>query len=456
MADDALNALIRRLRHPALDVPVPARTDAEDDGGAFFERNDAWPDRGSVLPSESGLTRGDIMLPRDRTPLDSNRLADVNTNRYGKNQSAIDRTVYPLDTNRLPESGSMPFGGRGREDEPPAPRPSPLDALREFFGGKSAQDPVTELAGLRHDRKRVLEMGGNGEGNRRYQLDLLNRDIGDDPFSGDKEDARVRGVQSVLDSAATTMRPEVGDAAETVAKRNAFADFLKTRSHAMGEFEAAGSPEAVRAAEVPFQAKAGQFAQQAADADLERQQKLRMSPTLVPGQMPTGNGASDGDSDIPGFSMPPNMKPLGADAEKAIRSMRQVAPMIGALERTLDPSQSQIPNAVTSRAKWGLYGVGLAPTNPADQARLQLASLISIAGSAPYLAGSRNYEYLKQVQQHLTDPKATDQFLYNQVQELKKLWPQMQREIMKAHIHPEAPLDFGDGDLPVTDPNRGR
>gem|GEM_PF-4135771 len=254
------------------------------------------------------------------------------------------------------------------------------------------------------------------------------------------------------------MRPEIADAADTVAKRNAFGEFLKTRGHAMGEFDAAGSPEAQRAAEVPFKAKAGPFAQQAADADLARQQKLRMSPSLVPGQMPTGDSAAldEGGSNIPGFTMPPNMKPLGAEAEKAVRSMREVAPMIGELERSLDPSKAQIPNALTSRGKWALYKLGITPTNAADQARLQLASLISIAGSAPYLQGSRNYQYLKQVQEHLTNPQASDQFLYNQVQELKKLWPRMQKEIMTAHINPGAPLDFGDNELPVTDPNRGR
>lgn len=351
--------------------------------------------------------------------------------------------------------------------------------LRKHFGfGTRVDDPESGvgdptgavlLGGLRTDRQHELEdqfdtalrTGDQGEAlYRGSQLGRTNRDIADDPFTGARETARVNGIRGVLDSAATTMRPEVSDAADTVAKRNAFAEFLKTRGHAMGEFDAAGSPEAVRAAEVPFQAKAGAYAQQAADRDLERQQKLRMSPQLVPGQMPTGGGdgsALDGSgSEIPGFSLPPNMKPLGADAEKAIRSMREVAPMLGALERNLDPSRAQIPNAVSSRGKWALYGIGMAPTNPADQMRLQLASLISIAGSAPYLAGSRNFAYLKQVQEHLTNPVATDQFLYNQIQELKRRWPEMQKEIMTAHINPGAPLNFGGGELPVTDPNRGR
>ncbi len=348
--------------------------------------------------------------------------------------------------------------------------------LRSHFGfGSRPDDPesgvgdptgAVQLGGLRTDRQgeladqldTALRVGDQNEARyRASQLGRLNQDVADDPFTGDKETSRVNGIQNVLDSAATTMRPEVGAAADTVAKRNAFADFLKTRGHAMGELDAAGSPEALRAAEVPFQAKAGAFAQQAADADMRRQQQLKMSPSLVPGQMPTGGDMSDGSSSNGGFTLPPNMKPLGADAEKAIRSMREVAPMIGQLEQSLDPSKAQIPNAITSRAKWALYKMGVTPTNAADQARLQLASLISIAGSAPYLQGSRNYQYLKQVQEHLTNPVATDQFLSNQVQELKKLWPQMQKEIMTAHTNPSAPLDFGSGgELPVTDPNRGR
>jgi len=360
-----------------------------------------------------------------------------------------------------------------------ASTPSTRDAvavLRKHFGfAPSADSPdagvgdptgALELGGLRTDRQHEIEdqldtalrVGDRGEAlYRGSQLRGVKGDIANDPFTGDAEQARVGGIRGALDTAATTMRPEIGQAADTVAKRNAFADFLKTRGHAMGEFEAAGSPEALRAAEVPFEAKAGSAAQSAADADLARQQKLRMSPQLVPGQLPTGGDSSALDGgDGSGFSMPPNMKPLGADAEKAIRSMREVAPMLGELESKLDPSQSQVPNAITSRAKWALYKMGLTPTNAADQARLQLASLISIAGSAPYLQGSRNFEYLKQVQQHLTNPQATDQFLFNQVQELKKLWPSMQKEIMTAHINPSAPLNFGGGELPVTDPNRGR
>ena len=361
--------------------------------------------------------------------------------------------------------------------------PSVRDAvaiLRNHFGmvqdptdpNVSVGDPVGSIAlgGLRTSNQKELEdqldtalrVGDRGEAlYRGSQLSRVNREAADDPFTGDKETARINGIQNTLDNAATTMRPEVADAATTVAKRNAFADFLKTRGHAMGELDAAGSPEALRAAQVPFQAKAGQPAQDAADADLARQQTLRMSPQLGPGQMPTGQGDGssmlDGaGSEIPGYSLPPNMKPLGPDAEKAIRSMREVAPMIGQLEKSLDPSRAQVPNAITSRAKWALYKMGVTPTDAADQARLQLASLISIAGSAPYLQGSRNYQYLKQIQEHLTNPVATDQFLSNQVQELKRLWPQMQREIMTAHINPSAPLDFGAGELPVTDPNRGR
>lgn len=360
--------------------------------------------------------------------------------------------------------------------------------LRQHFGfgvrpddtSSGVGDPTGSvlLGGLRTDRQKeqedqldtALRVGDRGEAlYRGSQLGRTNREIADDPFTGDKETARIGGIQDTLDSAATTMRPEVADAAETVAKRNAFADFLKTRGHAMGEFEAAGSPEALRAAQVPFQAKAGQAAQDAADADLARQQKLRMSPQLVPGQMPTGGDAGDGTGSESGFSQPPNMKPLGAEGERAMVSMRENAPLLGKLQSLLNPNRSEVPNVVANNAKWAAYKVGLSDTpflssedpveNAKQQARLQLASMITIIGSTPFLQGSRNYQRIKDIEKHLTNPTASDKFLWNQVNSLRELLPVMQHEIMQAHRDPSAPLNFNaltSGELPVTDPNRGR
>lgn len=144
-----------------------------------------------------------------QVPLDSNRLPDVSTRRMGQNPSdqMPSSTPPPLDTNRLPEAGRLPNGGRGYQEPPPAPRPSPTDALHEFFGGGAGSTPPMDsntplqVASLRHDRLRQLQM--HPEGNNAEQVATLEAQMHNDPFTGDKETARVAGVQHALDVANT-------------------------------------------------------------------------------------------------------------------------------------------------------------------------------------------------------------------------------------------------------------
>jgi len=279
----------------------------------------------------------------------------------------------------------------------------------------------------------------------KLRLGEINREAAADPFTGDAETARVGGVQHALDTAAQIQRPEIGDAAKTIATRNAFADYMKSKGMKMGEYEAASSPAAQAAAMVPINANASDTAEGIKDKALGREQQLRMSPQLVPGQMPD-DAAGGG---MGGFTLPPNFKPLNAQSSNAIESMAKAAPMVGDLERMLDPNADQIPNKIGQSAKWALYNMGISPSTLGDekaQARLQLSSLIKIVGSAPYMTGSRNYKYLQDVQKHLTDPSATDKFLLSQIAELKKRWPEIQKAIIQTHIQPGTPLNFGDSD----------
>ncbi len=480
-------ALMKLLGQPTPDVPAPARTDAEDTGGAYFERAEAWPDRVSTPPSESGFTRGDINLPRDPTPLDSNRLPEVSTRRFGQNASGQlpSRTVNPLDTNRLPEGGRLPGDANsGRValarmfgvDQPP---PDPRESAAVLAGGAMRANDPQALARNRNTEAHDLEdrianessalamppMEGfvPGEPGRRYltrgvspanlvadkfRLGQIRTEAAADPFTGDAETARVGGITHALDDAALTQRPEIGDAADTVAKRNAFATYMKERGLKMGDYEAAGSPAAQAAAMVPITANASDTAEGIKDKALRREQELKMSPQLVPGQMPDDSGG------LGGFTLPPNYKPLNAADSNAIESMAKAAPMVGDLERMLDPNANQIPNKIAQTAKWGMYNLGVSPNLFGDakaQARLQLSSLIKIVGSSPYMTGSRNYRYLQDVQKHLTDPSATDQFLLSQIAELKRRWPEMQRAIIQTHIQPGTALNFG-GDDPWAAP----
>src|SRR3954467_6761193 len=98
----------------------------------------------------------------------------------------------------------------------------------------------------------------------RKRLTGLNADAAADPFTGAAEQARTKGIQTTLDAAATTMRPEVDDAARAVATRNAFGDFLKSKGIRMGVHEADASPAALEAATVPFKAASSPAAIEAA------------------------------------------------------------------------------------------------------------------------------------------------------------------------------------------------
>jgi len=92
-----------------------------------------------------------------------------------------------------------------------------------------------------------------------------------DPFTGAAAQARVQKTQDALDAAALTMRPEIGEQAQELAKRNAFAEYLKSKGMRTGELEAVGSPAGIAAAETPYYAQMSDVGQQALDAANRRE-----------------------------------------------------------------------------------------------------------------------------------------------------------------------------------------
>ena len=78
------------------------------------------------------------------------------------------------------------------------------------------------------------------------------------------------------------------------------------------------------------------------------------------------------------------------------------------------------------------YAAGL-PVAPADSERIQLASLLQILGTVPYLRGIRNMQFVNQIQQHLADPTATDASLIERLQTLKRILPGMEQAIYDVH-----------------------
>jgi hypothetical protein len=78
------------------------------------------------------------------------------------------------------------------------------------------------------------------------------------------------------------------------------------------------------------------------------------------------------------------------------------------------------------------YSAGL-PVAPQDSERIQLASLLQILGTVPYLRGIRNMQFVNQIQQHLADPSATDESVIERLHTLKRILPGMEQAIYDVH-----------------------
>lgn len=79
------------------------------------------------------------------------------------------------------------------------------------------------------------------------------------------------------------------------------------------------------------------------------------------------------------------------------------------------------------------YKLGVANQDPSVDKRIQLASLLQILGTVPYLRGIRNMEFVSQIQQHLADPTATDESISERLKTLKGILPGMEQAIYDVH-----------------------
>lgn len=193
----------------------------------------------NLPPSTSvrGAVPGDINLPRDPTPLDTNRLPEVNTQRMG--QSASDQIPAkpqmssgpppPLDSNRLPATGG-PVGHPPTGAAHP-PVASGADALATFLGGASGPDPSLELGRLRNTLKdeyetRLGNSRGAGDAKEVARVSMflksLNDEIDNDPFTG--KAAQATAQQGAADyHKASQLNDPSSPEARNVATRDAVA-----------------------------------------------------------------------------------------------------------------------------------------------------------------------------------------------------------------------------------------
>lgn len=189
------------------DLPKPARVDAQDDGGAYFERAANDP------------------------PLDANRLPEMTSTATGRNASGMPGPAPPLDASRYPEDGQMPGHPPTGAAHPPVA--SGVDALDTFLGGASVRPSAGPLSSPELNR-----LGSNRANLKdEYEQRLSNATAAGDKRGVDQVAQLLGGVEH--DIAAD---PFTGKAA--LAKANADAD----QYHAVSQLNNPESPEAKIAA----------------------------------------------------------------------------------------------------------------------------------------------------------------------------------------------------------------
>jgi hypothetical protein len=109
----------------------------------------------------------------------------------------------------------------------------------------------------------------------------------------------------------------------------------------------------------------------------------------------------------------------------------------------------QIPERVERGAQSTAYSMGLGqPSDISNQ--IQLESLMQVMGSTPYLRGSRNYQLIKQIQQHLADPAATDEANLERLKQLQTILPGIEQAIYDVNNHGEIPHEHTGAMAPKT------
>ncbi len=106
------------------------------------------------------------------------------------------------------------------------------------------------------------------------------------------------------------------------------------------------------------------------------------------------------------------------------------------------------------------YQLGIAnPSADVDQ-RIQLASLLKIVGTQPWMQGTRNYRFIQDIQQHLADPSATDESIVERLKTLQTQLPELEQAIYDVqnkgvipHAHTGAMAGSGGGTVRMKAPN---
>lgn len=135
--------------------------------------------------------------------------------------------------------------------------------------------------------------------------------------------------------------------------------------------------------------------------------------------------------------------PLGADARKNVSQIAttqklidQVLPELEARIKQSGGDMNSLWDAGMQRAAWAEYKHGgVIPDNvdPTLAHLLPTIAQLQIVGGLPYLRGTRSYQYIQQIQQHLPDPeKDSPALMVDKIHSLQKTMPILRQSVLES------------------------
>lgn len=121
---------------------------------------------------------------------------------------------------------------------------------------------------------------------------------------------------------------------------------------------------------------------------------------------------------------------LSQQAKSSLETIQSGVGMMDRLEESLKPLSED--NSLQAKAKleweWGKYIAGFQVDPPYDQI-IPTAALLRVQMTTPYLRGLRNFNYVRQIQQHLPGPTDTPKLMMQKIAQLRANVPLLQEAI---------------------------
>ena len=124
--------------------------------------------------------------------------------------------------------------------------------------------------------------------------------------------------------------------------------------------------------------------------------------------------------------------PYSPQAKQALETVQTGEGMIDRIEEALRAAGLKSQDSVESKARlyyeWRKYQLGFTPDGPYSTI-IPTVALLRVMLTTPYLRGLRNFDYVKQIQQHLPGPTDTPKLMSEKMEQLRKNLPLLVRAI---------------------------